>query len=152
MIELLDVSGKEYGTEEEALTAIWQEAKSHGEKLVECLAKLNEARFSPRDIMNWEAHGRDPRYFPKARGPEVNAFALQNELKRRFPHQFEDVEISDRIGRWTVTFKTVLPDGQREIRGQQRVATVIPQVNRMISFLRTRGVETNGYDVSAEAV
>lgn len=150
-IELVDVSQKKYRKEEDALSDIWREAQSHAKSLEEHLAKLNEATFSPRDIMNWEAHGRDPRYFPGARGPEVNAFALQNELKRRFPHQFEDVEISDRTGRWAVVFTTPLPDGQREIKGQQRVEVVLPQVNRMISFLRTRGVEVNGYDVSAVA-
>jgi len=67
--------------------------------------------------MNWEAHGRDPRYFPQTRQPDVNPRTLENELKRRFPHQFEDVKLDNAGGRWTVEFKTVLPDGQREIRG-----------------------------------
>ena len=140
-----------YGSENQALDAVWKEALAHQKKLDEMLRKVDESRFSPRDLMNWEAHGRDPRFFPRAKGPAVNARALQYELRRRFPHQFEDVEISDRAGRWTVEFETPLPDGQRRIVGQQRVATVIPQINRIISFLRTRGVEVNGYDVSAKA-
>lgn len=85
VVTLLDVSDQEYSTEDHALTAIWREVQSHRQKLAECLRSVDEAKYSPRDIMNWEAHGRDPRYLPRPRGPEVNAFALQNELKRRFP-------------------------------------------------------------------
>ena len=76
---------------------------------------------------------------------------MEQELKRKFYGQFEDVQISDRIGRWTVQFKAPVPDGRREISGQQRVASVIPQVNRIISFIRTRGIEVNSYDVSVRA-
>ncbi len=111
MIQLLDVSDAKYDSEETALTAIWNEAQRHKQKLGECLKRLNEQRFSPRDIMNWEAHGRDPRYFPQARHSTVNPRALENELKLRFPNQFDDVKLRDIGGRWTVEFTTVLPDG-----------------------------------------
>lgn len=150
VVSLLDVSDQQYPTEDQALTAIWREVQSHRQKLAEHLRKMDEAKYSPRDIMNWEAHGRDPRYFPKPRGPEVNAFALQNELKRRFPGQFENVQISDRIGRWTARFTARLPEGRTEIRGQQRIkALAMPQIDRIMAFLRMRGVDVNSYDVTA---
>ena len=146
---LLDYKAGKYQTEQQALDAVYKAAQAHRKALEECIGgkPVDESRFSPRDLMNWEAHGRDPRYFPKERKPEVNTRFLEAELKRRFPGQFEDVQISDRIGRWTVVFTLPLPDNRREICGQQRVAQVIPEINRIISFLRIRGVEVNQYDV-----
>lgn len=87
---------------------------------------VDESRFSLRDIMNWEAHSRDPRYFPKPSDQAVNARAIEGELRRKFPNQFDDVKLDNSHGKWTVRFTAELPAEQREIHGQRRVAAVIP--------------------------
>lgn len=42
MIQLIDVSGAEYESEETALTAVWNEVKRHKQKLAECLKSARE--------------------------------------------------------------------------------------------------------------
>ena len=148
---IFDYKAGKYQTEQRALDAVYKAAQAHKKALEEHLKTLTESRFSPRDIMNWEAHGRDPRYFPKEQKPTVNVRAIEAELKRKFYGQFEDVQIASMIGRWAVQFKAPIPDGRREISGQQRVASVIPQINKIIQFMRTRGIEVNSYDVSVRA-
>lgn len=150
-IALIDKIGS-YGTENEALTEIWHMSQKHQDLLMEF---LDESRFSPHDIMNWEAHGHDPRFAPQPRKPSVNTKALESELKRRFPNQFIDVSLSDRRvpGRWTIEFKVnQLPNMAQKLTGQQRIKTVIPMIDRILAFLRMRYVEINQYDVSAVLV
>lgn len=42
MIQLIDISDAEYESEETALTAIWNEAKRHKQKLAECIKSAGE--------------------------------------------------------------------------------------------------------------
>lgn len=107
-----------FASEREALERIYKAYAEHKRKLQEALdadersaALLDETKFSARDMMNWEAHGRDPRYAPTARRQSVNIPYLKADLKRRFPHQFEDVKLRDLGGTWQATFVLPLPDG-----------------------------------------
>lgn len=150
---VFDYKAGRYPTEQAALDAVYRAAKEHEKKLRECLEKLDEARPDMRRFMNLTARGVDPiRAWREASAePYVDARRLADEAKRRFPHQFDELRLDNGAGRWTAEFRLPLPDGQAELRGQQRVATAIPQINQIMSFLRTRGVYVNSYDVTARA-
>jgi len=148
-IELLDISDMEYGTEDAALNAVFKAVQEHRQKLTERLEKkIEESRPDPRELIKWIAQGKDPARFPMHR-PEIDARRLENEIRMKFPHQFENVKLSNAAGRWTLEFTAEIPEGQSELRGQTRVSAAVPMVNRIVSFLRTRGVDVNSYDVTA---
>ena len=112
--------------------------------------RLDEQRFSPKDAMNWEAHGRDPRHFPSARKISPNMHALTAELKQKFRGQFKDVRLTDLGGTWKAEFS--VENLQSPVRGQRAVKEVVPRIDDIVRLLRIRGIETNQYDISAVPV
>lgn len=73
MIQFENRAGR-FASEREALERIYKAYAEHKRKLQEALdaddrraSLLDETRFSARDLMNWEAHGRDPQYAPTAK-------------------------------------------------------------------------------------
>ena len=125
---MLDYKAGKYPTEIAALNAVYKATKEHEKKLQECLRKLDEARPNMHKLMRLTAQGVEPMcaWQQASAEPNINGKRLADEIKRRFPHQFDELQLDNSSGRWTAEFKLPLPDGQQQLRGQQHVATVIP--------------------------
>ena len=131
-IKLLDKYGR-YGSENDALTAVWREVQEHN-------ALQESWHVTGRDLVNVATGRMRPEDLGKTRVSQRDLKLLAMKVERAFPHKFDEIELVQRSnGTVEAVFTVPLPDGRSEVHGMQQVMQyAVPQAQKIAAFIRNR--------------